>query len=93
MAERLRLGVIFGGRSLEHEVSVVSAQYVIDAAKDRYDVVPIGVTTSQRRRSNWKWKSRRPHGKVASGGDGAVVSRRLKLSSIGVEEPPRCRCR
>jgi D-alanine-D-alanine ligase len=46
MADRLRLGVIFGGRSLEHEVSVVSAQYMLEAAKERFDVVPIGVTKS-----------------------------------------------
>ena len=44
MPDRKRLGVIFGGQSLEHEVSVVSAQYVTEAASDRFDVVPIGVT-------------------------------------------------
>jgi len=44
MAERLRLGVIFGGQSGEHEVSVVSAQHVIAAARERFDVVPIGVS-------------------------------------------------
>jgi D-alanine-D-alanine ligase len=44
MAERLRLGVIFGGQSGEHEVSVVSAQHVMEAASGRFDVVPIGVT-------------------------------------------------
>ncbi len=44
MAERLRLGVIFGGQSGEHEVSVVSAQSVISAVSDRFDVVPLGVT-------------------------------------------------
>ena len=44
MAERLRLGVIFGGQSGEHEVSVVSAQHVMAAVRDRFDVVPIGVT-------------------------------------------------
>ena len=44
MADRTRLGVIFGGQSLEHEVSVVSAQYVMEAARDRFEVVPIGVT-------------------------------------------------
>ena len=44
MADRLRLGVIFGGQSGEHEVSVVSAQHVIEAARDRFEVVPIGVT-------------------------------------------------
>jgi D-alanine-D-alanine ligase len=47
MAERrLRLGVIFGGQSREHEVSVVSAQHVIAAATGRFDVVPIGVAKS-----------------------------------------------
>jgi D-alanine-D-alanine ligase len=47
MADKLRLGVIFGGRSVEHEVSVVSAQDVMTAAdKDRFDVVAIGVTKS-----------------------------------------------
>jgi D-alanine-D-alanine ligase len=46
MAERLRLGVIFGGQSGEHEVSVVSAQHVMAAARDRFDVVPVGVTTT-----------------------------------------------
>ena len=45
MPERLRLGLVFGGRSVEHEVSVVSAQHVIAAAaRDRFEVVPIGVT-------------------------------------------------
>jgi len=45
MPERQRLGLIFGGRSTEHEVSVVSAQHVIAAAdRERFDVVPIGVT-------------------------------------------------
>lgn len=45
MPERLRLGVIFGGRSVEHEVSVHSAQAVLRAADPSlYDVVPIGVT-------------------------------------------------
>ncbi len=44
---RLRLGVILGGRSGEHEVSVVSAEHVIDAAdRERFEVVPIGITRS-----------------------------------------------
>jgi len=47
MADRLRLGVIFGGRSGEHEVSVVSAQHVMAAAdRGRFDIVPIGVAKS-----------------------------------------------
>jgi D-alanine-D-alanine ligase len=50
MAQRaLRIGVIFGGRSGEHEVSLVSAASVIRALDPaRYEVVPIGVTRDGR---------------------------------------------
>jgi D-alanine-D-alanine ligase len=42
---KLRLGVFFGGRSGEHEVSLLSARSVINALDaDRYDVVEIGIT-------------------------------------------------
>lgn len=41
---KLRLGVIFGGRSGEHEVSLRSARSVVDAIdRSRYDVVLIGI--------------------------------------------------
>ncbi|HEY8171681.1 MAG TPA: D-alanine--D-alanine ligase family protein, partial [Dehalococcoidia bacterium] len=44
-----RLGVVFGGRSAEHEVSVVSAMEMLDAADPaRFDVVPFGVTRDGR---------------------------------------------
>lgn len=42
---RLRVGIIFGGRSVEHEVSLVSARSLLAAIDPaRYEVVPIGVT-------------------------------------------------
>ncbi|HEX8098134.1 MAG TPA: D-alanine--D-alanine ligase A, partial [Pyrinomonadaceae bacterium] len=45
MVRKLRVGVIFGGRSGEHEVSVRSARSVIEAIdKERYEVVPVGIT-------------------------------------------------
>jgi len=45
--KKLRIGVIFGGRSSEHEVSLISASCVLAAIdKDKYDVVPIGITKS-----------------------------------------------
>jgi D-alanine-D-alanine ligase len=41
---RLRLALIFGGRSAEHEVSCVSAASVVEALDPgRYEVVPIGI--------------------------------------------------
>jgi D-alanine-D-alanine ligase len=46
---KLRIGVIFGGRSSEHEVSLVSAKAVLDGLDPaRYDVVPIGITREGR---------------------------------------------
>ncbi len=41
---RIRVGVLFGGESAEHEVSLQSAKNVIEAIdRDRYDVVLIGI--------------------------------------------------
>ncbi len=46
---KLRVGIIFGGRSAEHEVSLVSAASVIAALdKEKYDIVPIGITPEGR---------------------------------------------
>jgi D-alanine-D-alanine ligase len=43
--KRLRVGVLFGGRSGEHEVSLLSAASVLKAInQDKYEVVPIGIT-------------------------------------------------
>ena len=45
MANPLRVGILFGGRSAEHEVSVVSAQGVMGSIdRERFQVVPLGVT-------------------------------------------------
>jgi D-alanine-D-alanine ligase len=45
LPDHLRLVVLFGGQSAEHEVSCVSAGSVLGAVdRARYDVVPIGIT-------------------------------------------------
>ena len=44
MKSKINVGVIFGGRSSEHEVSLASAQSVMQAIdKSKYNVVPIGI--------------------------------------------------
>ncbi len=49
MSGRERLAVIFGGRSPEHEVSVVSARSVMrEADAARFEVVPFGITKGGR---------------------------------------------
>ncbi len=45
MAKKLRVGILFGGRSGEHEVSLLSAASVLNAIdRSKFDVVPIGIT-------------------------------------------------
>jgi D-alanine-D-alanine ligase len=47
--KKIRVGVLFGGRSGEHEVSLLSAASVLEAVdKSKYDVVPIGITKDGR---------------------------------------------
>ncbi|MGN0594413.1 MAG: D-alanine--D-alanine ligase family protein [Hominimerdicola sp.] len=42
---KIRVAVIFGGKSNEHDVSVVSASHIINSIpKDKYDVICIGIT-------------------------------------------------
>ena len=49
MAKKLRVGILFGGRSGEHEVSLLSAASILKAIdRKRFDVVPIGITKEGR---------------------------------------------
>jgi D-alanine-D-alanine ligase len=44
MAKKLRVGILFGGRSGEHEVSLLSAASILQAIdRNKFDVVPIGI--------------------------------------------------
>ena len=48
-ARKVRVGVLFGGQSGEHEISLLSAQSVMRAMdQDKYDIVPIGITSEGR---------------------------------------------
>lgn len=42
---KIRVGVLFGGKSGEHEVSLTSAQNIMAAMdKSKYEIIPIGIT-------------------------------------------------
>ena len=42
---KIRVGVFFGGKSVEHEVSVISAIQAVNAFnRDKYDVIPVYIT-------------------------------------------------
>ncbi len=49
MAKKLRVGILFGGRSGEHEVSLLSAASILGAIdREKFDVTPIGITKEGR---------------------------------------------
>jgi D-alanine-D-alanine ligase len=54
---KIRLAVLYGGRSAEHQVSVVSARSVMEALDpDRFEVVPVAIT----RQGAWLLPERSP---------------------------------
>ena len=68
-ARKIRVAVVFGGRSAEHAVSCASAGLVLGAIdRDRYDVVPIGIARDGR----WVLTSGDPARLALIGGDLAV---------------------
>jgi D-alanine-D-alanine ligase len=72
MAKKLRAGVLFGGRSGEHEVSLLSAASILKAIdRKKFDVVPIGITKEGR----WLGAAD-AHGLLE--GDQSVVARHLR---------------
>ena len=60
--KKLTIGIVFGGRSFEHEVSLVSARAVIKALdKKKYKIILIGLT------KNGKWLKGNDAKKLLSG--------------------------
>lgn len=72
MGKKLRVGVLFGGRSGEHEVSLLSAASILKAIdRDRFEVAPIGITKEGR------WLAAADASNLLAG-DESAVARRLR---------------
>jgi D-alanine-D-alanine ligase len=72
MGKKLRVGILFGGRSGEHEVSLLSAASILKAIdRDKFDVTPIGITKEGR------WLAA-GDAKGLLEGDSSAVARRLR---------------
>jgi D-alanine-D-alanine ligase len=74
--KKLRIAVLYGGTSAEHEVSVVSARSVLAAIdRDKYEVLPIAITKA----GEWLLPDRAPselkaaEGSLPEVGDGQAV--------------------
>jgi D-alanine-D-alanine ligase len=80
---KIRVAVVFGGRSTEHAISCASAGLVLSAIDpDRYDVLPIGITTDGR----WVLTSGDPARLALSGGPLPSVD---SVAVTGAEITPR----
>jgi D-alanine-D-alanine ligase len=95
MHSKQRIGVLFGGRSSEHEVSILSAKNVVGAMdRSKYEIVPIAVT----RAGVWlllEWDGRTMPSKVPEsgtrlcllpGGGGRILA--LPQQGAAFELPP-----
>ncbi|MGD0339536.1 MAG: D-alanine--D-alanine ligase family protein [Bacteroidota bacterium] len=75
MNQKIRVGVIFGGRSGEHEVSLVSATSIIKALDpSKYEIVPIGIT----KEGKWLSSAEVLHA-MRSGNAGLTLEEKLVL--------------
>ncbi|MBT9331674.1 D-alanine--D-alanine ligase family protein [Paracidobacterium acidisoli] len=75
---KLRVGVLFGGRSGEHEVSLLSAASVLKAIdRKKYEVVPIGITKEGR------WVTAGDAERLLSNGDAGGVKKHLRAGDPG----------
>jgi D-alanine-D-alanine ligase len=80
---KIRVAVVFGGRSTEHAVSCASAGLVLSVIdRDRYEVVPIGIATDGR----WVLTSGDPARLALTGGTLPTVE---SVATPGTEVTPR----
>lgn len=76
MAKKIRVGVIFGGRSGEHEVSIRSARSVIEALDSKkYEVVPIAIG------KEGKWLSPAESSRLLPEKTGSLLTRKIREAS------------
>jgi D-alanine-D-alanine ligase len=83
MDEKIRVGILFGGKSAEHEVSLQSAKNVYDAIdREKYDPALIGIDKSGR------WFLNDPARFLLNSDDPKLI--RLSLNAEPVALIPRC---
>jgi D-alanine-D-alanine ligase len=80
--KKIRVVVLFGGRSGEHEVSLASANGVMDALDpDHYEVLPVGITKT----GNWLFDGN-PMQKLLAGNDTETATTPLEVEAELVQQ-------
>jgi D-alanine-D-alanine ligase len=82
MSQKLRVLVLFGGRSAEHEISLLSARFVVEALDpERFEPLLVGIDKQGR----WQLESRESLLAAGQGARGVALSSNLPEVSL----PPR----
>jgi D-alanine-D-alanine ligase len=80
--KKIRVGILFGGRSGEHEVSLLSAASVLNAIdKEKYEVVPIGITKDGR------WLTAGDAQNLLAGKDAGKTAQTLPAQALRAGDP------
>ncbi len=83
MSRRLRVGILFGGKSAEHEVSILSARNVLVALDpDKYEPVLIGIDKGGR------WLLQRADELLAAKGDPRLLRLDAGAPTVALEPRP-----
>ena len=86
--KKLRIGLIFGGRSGEHEVSLASARSVMENLdREKYDVVPIGIT----KEGSWLLGTEPAHLMAAEQSVGEEADDGTQTTAVTLTGDPRLR--
>ena len=86
MRKKIRVAILFGGKSAEHEISLISARNIVEAMdKEKYEIVSIGIDKQGR----WFFDE----GQRLLGGGGGVeakLARRSRSTAVvpGAKESP-----
>jgi D-alanine-D-alanine ligase len=97
MKKKIRVAILFGGQSVEHEISLVSARNIVEAMdKSKYEIVAIGIDKQgrwfldeggrlllDRSQSKVKMRDKKNVGAVVPGVSNAPMVRSATGSSIG----------
>jgi D-alanine-D-alanine ligase len=74
--KKIRVGILFGGRSGEHEVSLLSAASVLQAIdRSKFDVIPVGIT----KQGQWVTAA---HAERLLSGEAAVPTKHLRAGDL-----------
>src|SRR4030088_2390830 len=77
--KKLRVGILFGGRSGEHEVSLLSAASILKAVdRTKYEVIPIGIT----KQGQWLTSTEAEHLLTADTKPAPILPKTEKTKSI-----------